>query len=90
MGKLTRCPDCDREVSIAAKMCPQCGRVLGGASRGAGRSIAKMLVLLVFIFVAFLAYNSYDFDNTASMATTIFYAFVASVCLVIFVRLFRP
>ena len=56
MAKLTLCPDCEKNVSRAAEVCPHCGRRLRNRQTAAGLLSAVVLgMVLCWIVVTYVA-----------------------------------
>lgn len=49
---LTTCPDCGRQVSTRAKMCPHCGRVKPTLSGCDGACLGCLLFFLLVLLIA--------------------------------------
>ncbi|MBQ9030427.1 MAG: hypothetical protein IJ106_03115 [Parasporobacterium sp.] len=53
---LCRCPDCRNIISVKAKSCPHCGRVLRRSSTN-GKILAILLCIIGFIMLFIGAYH---------------------------------
>ena len=56
---LTKCPECKNEVSDKAEVCPKCGIQIYAQYWTTGR----IIVLIVFVLVAFLFFLAYGGDE---------------------------
>jgi hypothetical protein len=52
---LTQCPDCAREISTEALVCPQCGRPTANVRRVGTKRIRNAVILWAVFVVLFLA-----------------------------------
>lgn len=68
---LTKCKECGKEVSKKAESCPGCGAPVKGKSSGtSGIGCGGLIIILVFLFIAFSSLNDSPPASTSPPTVT--------------------